>query len=58
MDQKPQSGPFYLGVDVGGTNVKAGVVDDRGESLSRVSVPTDAAKGPDIVLVPRRTPYS
>ena len=48
MNQNQQTGPFYLGVDVGGTNIKAGVVDDRGESLSCVSVPTEAAKGPDV----------
>ena len=41
-------GPFYIGVDVGGTGIKVGVVDDQGESLSRVTVPTEAAKGPDV----------
>jgi glucokinase len=39
--------PFFLGIDVGGTNVKAGVVDNEGQSLSSVSVPTEAALGPD-----------
>jgi glucokinase len=38
--------PFYVGIDVGGTNIKAGVVDDEGRSLSHVSVPTEAARGP------------
>jgi glucokinase len=42
--------PFYLGVDVGGTNIKAGVVDDVGRPLSRVSVPTEAARGPQVGL--------
>ncbi|MFN5299158.1 MAG: ROK family protein [Planctomycetaceae bacterium] len=37
--------PFYLGIDVGGTNIKVGVVDDLGHSLSRVSAKTDAARG-------------
>jgi len=38
--------PYYLGIDVGGTNVKAGVLDAEGNSLSRVSVPTEAEEGP------------
>lgn len=42
--------PFYVGVDVGGTNIKAGVVDDDGKSLAHVSVPTEAARGPKIGL--------
>ncbi len=36
---------FYVGVDVGGTTIKGGVVDDRGKPLSAVSLPTEAAKG-------------
>ncbi len=42
--------PFYVGIDVGGTNIKAGVVDDEGRSLSHVSAPTEAARGPQIGL--------
>ena len=38
---------LFLGIDVGGTNVKAGVVDDAGNVISRASVPTEAANGPD-----------
>ena len=41
--------PLYLGVDVGGTKVAAGLVTSRGEILSRVRVPMtsreDAAAG-------------
>lgn len=40
--------PFWLGVDVGGTNLKAGVVDDCGRPLSAVIRPTEAARGPDV----------
>lgn len=40
------SGPFYVGIDLGGTNLKAGVVNDTGHPLSHVSVPTDALRGP------------
>ena len=39
--------PVYLGIDVGGTNIKAGLVDDDGNVISRASVPTEAARGPD-----------
>jgi glucokinase len=39
------SPPFYVGVDVGGTTIKAGTVDDAGQALSAVSLPTEAFKG-------------
>src|SRR2546430_2098581 len=36
----------YVGLDVGGTSMKAGVVDDNGRPLSKpVSLPTEAHKG-------------
>ena len=38
--------PLYVGVDLGGTNVKVGVVDAEGGVLSWISVPTLAADGP------------
>lgn len=41
----------YLGLDLGGTNVKAGVVSDDARVRSRVSVPTEADGGPDRVIV-------
>ncbi len=44
--ERLNQGPYYVGVDVGGTNIKVGVVNDLGESLSYVSHPTEAAKGP------------
>jgi glucokinase len=37
--------PFYVGVDLGGTNVKLGVVDDVGQSLAWMSIPTDPDNG-------------
>jgi glucokinase len=39
--------PFYLGIDLGGTNIKSGVVDDAGSPVSSVSIETDAERGPD-----------
>ncbi len=38
--------PLYLGIDLGGTNIKAGVVDEAGRPLSSISRPTDADRGP------------
>jgi glucokinase len=40
--------PFYLGIDLGGTNIKSGVVDDAGRPISSVSLPTEAGRGPDV----------
>ncbi len=39
--------PFYLGIDLGGTNIKSGVVDDDGRPISSVSVETNADRGPE-----------
>ena len=41
---------FYLGIDLGGTNIKSGVVDDEGRVLSAVSVPTAAEQGAEAGL--------
>lgn len=40
--QKPQ---YLVGVDVGGTSIKGGVVDADGKPLSSVSLDTEAARG-------------
>jgi glucokinase len=39
--------PFFAGIDLGGTNIKVGVVDDLGRPLSWLSVPTEVEKGPE-----------
>ena len=39
--------PLFVGIDLGGTNIKVGVVDDLGRPLSWLSVSTDAHKGPE-----------
>lgn len=46
MSTTAQSGPVYVGIDLGGTNIKAGVVNDTGHPLSHVSIPTEAERGP------------
>lgn len=39
-----------VGVDLGGTFIKAGVVDEEGRILSRVKIDTQYARGPDAVV--------
>lgn len=39
--------PFFVGVDLGGTNIKAGVTDDRGQVLWVGVEPTHAERGPE-----------
>ena len=40
--------PFFIGVDVGGTTIKVGAVDDNGRSMSKSVVPTEAKQPPEI----------
>jgi glucokinase len=37
--------PYFIGLDVGGSSMKAGVVDDKGRPQSGVSLPTEAHRG-------------
>ncbi len=39
--------PFFAGIDLGGTNIKVGVVDDLGRPLSWLTIPTESKKGPE-----------
>ncbi|MGC8644089.1 MAG: ROK family protein [Isosphaeraceae bacterium] len=48
MNSAERRPPFYLGIDLGGTNVKSGVVDDLGRPLSSVSLETEAERGPEL----------
>jgi glucokinase len=41
---------FFVGLDVGGTTMKAGIVDDAGRPLSAVSLPTEAPRGQEFGL--------
>lgn len=45
FDPRP---PFYLGIDLGGTNIKSGVVEDTGRPLSSVSIETNAELGAEV----------
>jgi glucokinase len=42
--------PNFVGLDVGGSTMKAGVVDDAGRTLSKVQLPTDAERGQELGL--------
>src|SRR3989442_9313761 len=42
--------PLFVGLDVGGTSMKAGVVDDAGNALGSVSLPTEAHRGQEFGL--------
>ena len=42
-----QEKPFFLGVDVGGTNVKCGLVDAAGQTLAYKSMRTEQDRGAD-----------
>ncbi len=41
---------YYIGIDLGGTNIKAGVIDENWKIINRASIPTEANKGQDHVL--------
>jgi glucokinase len=41
---------IWVGLDVGGTNMKGGVVEDTGRVLSAVSLPTEAYRGQEFGL--------
>src|SRR5438552_1131812 len=45
-----QRSPFFVGLDVGGTSMKGGVVDDAGKPHSAVSLPTEAHRGQELGL--------
>jgi glucokinase len=41
---------YSIGVDLGGTNLRAAAVDQSGKMLDKIAVDTDLAAGPDAVL--------
>ena len=41
----PGSETLYLGIDVGGTNIKAGIVTEKGVPVAKASLPTYADRG-------------
>ena len=49
-DPGENSEHLFVGIDVGGTNVKVGVVDDNGRVVANTSFPTEQQKGPDFAI--------
>ena len=41
---------FYIGVDIGGTNIKAGVVGERGNIVGEADLPTGADRPQEVVF--------
>jgi len=41
---------LYIGIDVGGTGIKAGIVDEEGNILSKCCCPTDKDRGHEAVI--------
>lgn len=41
---------FAVGVDLGGTSIKVGLVDPKGKIVNKISVDSHAEKGPDAVI--------
>ncbi len=46
VDPPDARGPLFAGIDVGGTNIKIGLVDDHGRSVAYRSIPTEEDRGP------------
>lgn len=41
---------YYIGVDLGGTNIAVGIVNENGDLLRKSSVPTGADREPDLII--------
>jgi len=41
---------YYIGIDLGGTNIAAGLVNENGEILQKMSVPTKVERGTDAIM--------
>lgn len=47
----PPTHPLWFGFDVGGTNIKIGLVDDTGRPLGKTSLPSEPDRSPDGTVV-------
>ena len=41
---------YYIGVDLGGTNIAVGIVDENYQLVKKESVPTKPERGPDLIV--------
>lgn len=39
--------PYFIGVDLGGTGMKIGIMDDQGKTIHYLSAPTQVERGPE-----------
>lgn len=46
IDPGKETLPLFCGVDVGGTNIKIGLVDDHGNTVEYKKIPTNETEGP------------
>lgn len=44
------NGAVVVGIDLGGTNIKAGLFDTGGSLLKKISLPTQGSEGPEAVI--------
>ncbi len=47
IDKSVAEAPFFVGIDLGGTNIKAGVTDNQGRVVWRGQEPTHVERGPE-----------
>ena len=47
LPREQADAPFYLGIDVGGTGIKFGIVDAHGKTVGRTRIPTVQENGPE-----------
>ncbi|HMN25085.1 MAG TPA: ROK family protein, partial [Ignavibacteriaceae bacterium] len=45
-----KSAKYAIGVDIGGTNIKVGIVSDKGKLVKNISIKTEAEGGPKKVI--------
>lgn len=41
---------YYIGIDLGGTNIAGGLVDENGKILKKISVPTEVERGENVII--------
>ena len=41
---------YFIGLDLGGTNIRAAAITKEGEILHRVKIPTEVSKGKESVI--------
>lgn len=54
ISQDQAEAPYFLGIDVGGTGIKFGIVDERGRTLGRSKIQTLQERGPEEACVRMR----